>query len=277
MAAAVSSQLLSNPSKIKFLAIEHQLLVRFLRGITGKHFTQSRLSTMDATPIVLLIRPVGQSKRLLSEIEAAFGSSVAAVISPIIRIVPIPATYDLTHYSAVILTSVNAVRNAVGLYGKRVYCVGNRTRIAATKAGGEVFWTAENSEMLINRLLAERPAGRLVHLRGKYISVDIEAALSSGGLETESVIIYDQIAEKPGAALQAAMDGSMPTILPLYSPRSARLLGKSINSPSVKARVIAISPSVAEAWKRETGGLCDVCDVPDGSEMIGRIVAALKA
>ena len=193
------------------------------------------------------------------------------------RIEPVAAEYDLASFDAVILTSVNAVRNAPKLNRKRVYCVGNRTRIAATRAGGEVFWTAENAEQLVQRLLTERPPGRLIHIRGKQQVIDVANLLTSGGLDTVSVVVYDQVEEPLGGAAKTLLMGEMPAILPLYSPRTAYLLGKAIEGPLTNVHVISISPAVATIWHEATGAKSEVCDVADGAEMVDRIVRRLMA
>ncbi|MCP5039199.1 MAG: uroporphyrinogen-III synthase [Rhodobacteraceae bacterium] len=231
---------------------------------------------MEATPILILIRPEGQSKRLLKECEAAFGSSIAAVISPVMKIVPVGGRVDLSQYSGVIVTSVNAVHSVGNLYQKSVYCVGKRTEIAARKAGGKVVWTEQDSDVLLARLMAEKPDGPLVYLRGEHVARNIATRLENAGIETISRVVYDQVPEAIGFTLQTAIGGDMHAVLPLYSPRSAYLLGQGVEGLGASLQVIAISDAVAQVWRDQTGGVCDVCAKPDGAEMIRKIVKALR-
>lgn len=231
---------------------------------------------MRATTILLLIRPEGQSKRLLSECEAVFGGAITAVISPVIRIERVDTAYDPAAHDGLILTSVNAVRNAHGLAGNRLYCVGNRTCMAAEAAGGEVIFCAPTAAALVKQVKGASIGGKMLWLRGKHVSSDIENELNLAGIETVSAIIYDQVAQAPGVALREAISGDMPAILPLYSQRSACLLGRDVDALGTGLHVIAISDSVARAWQQETGANCEICDAPDAGEMIDKIDAALR-
>ena len=231
---------------------------------------------MNAPPLLLLVRPEGQSKQLLSECEALFGSSIAAVISPILKINPVGKCPDLQSYQGVIVTSANAVRFAGDLHGIRLYCVGNRTRIAAQQAGADVLFTARDVDALVVRLRAEMPEGRLMYLRGEHVASDLQKSLDRAGLETDSQVIYCQSPRPIGVVLGAAISGDMCAVLPLYSPRSARLLGEGVEGLGAGLHVIAISQTVADVWRRETGGECEICETPDGDEMLGKIVAALR-
>ncbi len=232
---------------------------------------------MVTTPLLILVRPEGQSKHLLRECEAEIGSSIAAVISPIMEITPAGEHPDLAPYKGVILTSVSAVRHAKGLAGKRLYCVGKRTETAGRKAGGTVVLTAKNSEELVRCILIQKPSGPLIHLRGDHVAGDAAKELSQGGIETDFYEVYHQKARPVGIAARQAISGSMRAVLPLYSPRSAHLLGQGVEGLGAGLHVIAMSPAVAQVWQEETGGTCEICEQPDGGEMRARIVAALRA
>jgi len=230
---------------------------------------------MHTTPLLLLIRPEAQSKRLIRACEAALGGPVPAVISPIMEISPVPAHYDPAGAAGIIVTSANAVRMAQGLAGRRVYCVGQRTAEAARAAGAQVAWVAPDSATLIARLTQEgKPP--LLWLRGRHAAGDVARQLTARGLTTEEAVIYDQQARTPDPALLAALEGEPPAILPLYSPRSATLIGAHVETPGPGLHVIAISPAVADAWHQATGGNSEVCDRPEGQEMFARLIARLR-
>lgn len=228
---------------------------------------------MSGTPLLVLIRPEGQSKRFLSECEAAFGAPLSALISPILKIVPTNVLVDLSRYKGIIVTSINGVLHGGDLRGKRLYCVGNRTEIAARKAGADVRWMEKTSHALKERLIGENPPGPLVHLRGRHVVETISPPL----IETDSVVVYDQVSQPVGSVLRQAICEDMHAVLPLYSPRSALLLGQGVEAVSPHLHVIAISSAVARVWHEQTGTNCEVCDAPEGAEMIKRTVAALRA
>ncbi len=232
---------------------------------------------MDVPPILLLIRPERQSKQLLSECEAALGSPIETIISPIIQIAAADQKIDISPYRGVIVTSVNAVRHSTGLAGKRLYCVGKRTGIAALKADSQVVCIEPDSKSLIARMLAERPTGPLIFLRGEHVTTNIAKDLTFAGLETDSAVVYSQKALSVKPVMQQAIKGAVRAVLPLYSPRSAYLLGKKVERRGAGLHVIAISDAVAKIWEQEAGGDCEVCHAPDAVEMIGRIVAGLRA
>lgn len=227
---------------------------------------------MDGIPDLVLTRSQGQSLRLLGECEAALGHKISTIISPMIKIIPVRATLDLSLYKGLILTSENGVLNAPELGNNRVYCVGKRTKEAAEKAGAKVLWVAKTSAELQARISIEKPAGPLVHLRGRHVIEDMNIP----GIETDSVIVYDQIALPVSQELHNAICGDKPAILPLYSPRSALLLGRGVEELGRNLHVVAISDAVARVWHNETGGTCEVCNAPDGVEMVNRIVTALQ-
>ena len=227
---------------------------------------------MHTTPRLLLIRPEPQARALLEACEAALGRRVPAVIAPIMEIRAAPADFDPAAYAGFILTSANGARMAPDLAGLPVYCVGRQT---AAAVDGPVAWVAADSRALVTRLLAERPAAPLLWLRGEHASGDISARLSRQGLQTDQVVIYHQRPLPPTPALLSALHGEGARVLPLYSPRSARLLGGHVERPGAGLRVIAISAAVAEAWQQQTGQESEVCTRPDGAEMTRRIIAAL--
>ncbi len=228
---------------------------------------------MSGTPLLVLIRPEAQSKQLLSKCEAVLGTPVSALISPVLKIVPTNTPVDLSRYKGMIVTSANGVDHGGDLRGKRLYCVGKHTEIAANRAGADVIWTEKTSRALQEWLMGENPPAPLVHLRGRHV---VES-LNIPSIETDSVIVYDQESQPVGADLRQAVCGDARAILPLYSPRSALLLGQGVEAVGPHLHVIAISNAVARVWREQTDQSCEICDAPEGAEMIKRITAALQA
>lgn len=231
---------------------------------------------MRPVPTLALIRPEAASRALANRIQAAIGHKIPTLIAPVITVAPLPATYDPAPYAGLILTSANAVAFADGLAGRPVWCVGTRTAQAARARGAIVAAEATDADALIGLLADKPPGSKLLWLRGAHVASDIAARLTKRGVETDAVVIYDQPAQPPDPTLIQALRGQAPVILPLYSPRSARLIGQAITHPGPGVTAIALSPKIARAWQATTGQACSICSRPKGDEMERRIIAALR-
>ncbi len=220
-------------------------------------------------PTLVLTRPEAQSRA----IAAALGDGVAVLISPVMQIAGSGPAPDLAPYRGVILTSANAVPFAPDLTKKRVYCVGKRTAEAARAAGAEIALVAEDAEAL----LAQIPGpGPLIHLHGEHVRGDVTERLNSGGIETDEAVIYQQKALALTDQARALLEGDAPVVLPLYSPRSAKLVVAALRRVGPQVHTIAMSAAVAEVWSAATGQQPERLTAPTGEEMRARIVAALR-
>lgn len=220
---------------------------------------------MTPIPTVILTRPKPASDR----VAAALGD-IPSLIAPVTEIVGTGQTVDTSRYRGVILTSANAIPFLPDLSGVPVYCVGQRT---AEASHGDVRLIATDADDLVSRLSVPGP---LVHARGRETRGNIAERLNLAGIETDSVEIYRQDPAKLPDRARRLIEGDAPAVLPLWSPRSAERLAAQISRIGPNLVVIALSPSVAEAWNKRTGGTSEVCDTPDGAEMIARIVAASR-
>jgi uroporphyrinogen-III synthase len=220
------------------------------------------------TPTLVLTRPDAQSR----EIVAALGQTVPVIVSPIMRILPAGMALDIGRYAGVVLTSANALAHAPDLRGLAAWCVGRRTAEAAQAAGAEVRLVARDADDLVAQI---KDAGPLVHLRGEHARGNVAKRLNLAGIDTDEVVIYRQEALPLSAEAKAIIEGAGPVVLPLYSPRSAKLLGEQIAAVGPRVRTIAMSAAVAEAWREATGEDADVAPAPTGEEMLMRIKAAL--
>lgn len=220
-------------------------------------------------PILLLTRPGSGNARVLAECETAFGQSIPAVISPVLQIVPVGDAPDLVPYASVVLTSTHAVRG--DLTGKDAYCVGARTALAAQAAGAKVAAQAVDAAALMAQL-PDLPAPA-IYLRGAHVATDLAAHY-----QCDERVVYDQRACPLSDAAKQALEGEHPVILPLFSPRSARLIAKDVSVLRPNLRVIAMSSAVATAYKDACGcaSSIEICDAPTQVMMVSRIVASLR-
>lgn len=217
---------------------------------------------MTRTPTLVLTRPAPASERV------ARGYDGPVVLSPVLRIEGLGVEVSLAGYRGVILTSANAVPFLPDLSGVPAYVVGQGTA-EASKA--DVHLVARDAEDLVTRIEAQGP---LLHPHGRVTRGDIARRLSSAGIETVSEVVYDQSEQGLTDEAQRVLTGSDRAILPLWSPRSATLIGRQIKAVSPMVQVIAFSPAVAEAWFDETGGNSVTCAEPTADEMLRQIDVA---
>lgn len=222
------------------------------------------------TATLLLTRPEAQSRAFAEEL----GAGVRIVIAPVLEIVETGVRPDLADYCGVILTSANAVRFASGLKGVRAWCVGDRTAKAAQARGAQVMRVADDAEDL---LAGFDGTGPLLHLRGENARGNVAERLTLAGIETYEAVIYRQDSCELTRQARGLIEGEDKVILPLFSPRSAALVGKQVARVGSGLEVIAMSPAVAEAWRAETGARAlEVCDRPTGAEMRARTAQRLR-
>jgi uroporphyrinogen-III synthase len=231
-----------------------------------------------APPILLLTRPIAQSKRFLRQCEEALGRPVTAVISPVIGIKSRPLTIDPVRFAGVVFTSENAV-TALGQpdwsRGVTAWCVGRSTAEAAATAGFTALSAEGDAQALLSRILADRPAGPLLHLGGAQLASEIAAELTQAGVPAETAVVYDQVAVPltiEARTLLSAPHGAV--VLPLFSPRSARLAraGVAIVAPGVVP--LAMSENVARAWGT-TPPVAKVAVEPTAAAMRALVLAEL--
>jgi len=231
---------------------------------------------MAEIPTLLMTRPTAQAARFVAECSAELGQDVSAVFSPIMAIVAREPAPDLTPYTGVILTSANGAEAAPSLSDQRVYCVGERTADAARMRGAQIKLVARNADALVQALPVHFGAGRLIHLRGAHARGEIAKRLNSVGIETEEAIVYDQTKQGLSDEARKLIMGDSPVVLPLFSPRSAKLVGEAVDRLGANLQVIAMSDAVASAWRSATGGRAQICAQPTAAQMLRRTAAALR-
>jgi uroporphyrinogen-III synthase len=154
--------------------------------------------------------------------------------------------------------------------------VGDRTAEAAAAAGLLPRSAAGDADTLLALLTEAAPEGPGLYLRGRHAASDLEAELSQAGIDTHSVIAYDQLPRPLTHEARAALHGSTPVILPVFSPRSARLLAAEAEGATAPLDLIPISANAAAAWKGRSASIT-VADAPDGPSMEHAIVTRARA
>lgn len=231
---------------------------------------------MRDRPTLLLTRPLAAAQRFHAACEAALGEPISALLSPLMAIRPIPVALT-ERPAALLLTSENGAAAAGDplLRGLPAWCVGPRTAAAAQRMGLSAVEAGPDAEALLARLLAAPPSGPLLHLRGEHARGDLAARLRKGGLEASEVVAYRQEALPPTPEARVALDGPGLLVVPLFSPRSALLLGAW--SPHAPLRVIAMSGAVAQAAKVLGAERLDTAAWPAEEAMVTTTLRALDA
>lgn len=185
------------------------------------------------SPRLLLTRPEPESRRL-----AAMLPEFEAVISPIMQIAPVAHdSARLRTAPGLVFTSANAVPFAGPGAGRPALCVGGRTARVAEEAGFKTRVGDGFAESLFP--LIEASEVPLLHPHGRHLARQ---------LPVEGVVVYDQIAVSLTKQAKDLLANVGPVFLPLYSPRSARLLADQLSGSPAELCIASISPAVAKAW-----------------------------
>ena len=200
---------------------------------------------------VLLTRPLPQSERFADQLKLALGDRIRVVISPILTIRPINSPVSLDGVSAVILSSENGARvlaEMMDVGGRLAYCVGDRTAHVAHGFGMRAMSANGDANDLIAMIKEHHQAGQLLHVHGAVSQGDIAANLNANGINTRSEVIYEQVETSLSNQARALLQGDEPVILPLFSPRSAALVGKAADTARAPLALASLSPAVRAAW-----------------------------
>ncbi|MTH63346.1 uroporphyrinogen-III synthase [Paracoccus shanxieyensis] len=206
-------------------------------------------------PTLLLTRPLAASQRF-----ARMLGRQDAVISPIIRIVPV--AHDAGMLAAargLVFTSAHAVPAAGPGQARQAFCVGPATAKAARAAGFAVTEGPGDAAGLAPMLAGLGPGW--VHPHGAHLAAR---------LPVPGVVVYDQQAQPLSSCAQALLAGAGPVILPLFSPRSARLAGMAAEGARADLWIVAISAAVAQAWPGPSARVV-VAGSPDAAGMAAAV------
>lgn len=177
-------------------------------------------------PTLLLTRPQKDAQAFAQEI-LSHQPAAQILISPVLTITPIGTLPDLSAYAAVVFTS----RHAVACFAhahipKKMTCfaVGEATAEAAKKLGFSVINSAGAAQDLILLVQKTGAAGPLIHPHGQHARGQIATTLTKKGIPCAECVIYDQIETPLSVQARALLTQPQALLVPVFSPRSARLL-----------------------------------------------------
>ncbi len=232
-----------------------------------------------ARPTLLLTRPEAQSRHFATIFRARFGADWPVVLSPLTTIQfldpgPLPnGARDL------IFTSQNAVLAYARLTGARAgkaWCVGKATEAAAQAAGFETCAGPGDGAGLAKAIKANGAGRTFVYPRPVHAARDVAAELNSAGIDTVSLVVYDQVLSPPTAEAQGVMQAAAPVLMPLFSPRSARAAGLAFRDIHAPLYVAALSDAVAEASGLPARYIATAAE-PIGDAMLDALGALIDA
>lgn len=229
-------------------------------------------------PTVVITRPKAQAESFAMALSRTHGADVPVLIAPLMQIVPVTPS-DIGDPSHVIFTSVNGVDQAVRLgisQSVTAWCVGNQTADAAAMLGFSVKNAEGNSADLVAMIIAAQPKGDIVHLRGAHAAGNIVEQLTAAGLPCQARVVYAQQDAVPTEDLIRVLGETTPLIIPVFSPRSAGLIAKTLPHRA-PVTVVAISDSVATACVGLSNFDVIVANFPDKSSMIAATLSAYDA
>jgi uroporphyrinogen-III synthase len=231
------------------------------------------------TPVLILTRPAPQAEAFAAEVATRWAGAVRIILSPLLQIVPVSITADLTGVKGVIFTSAHGVAASLTAdlpRGLTAWCVGEKTAQLAAEAGYDAVAGPSDGARLADKIISRRPPGPLVHLHGFHTRGSISEWLTNAGIGCIDVIAYDQIAQSLTDEAFDALHGNAPVILPLFSPRTATILDSQ--SPfSAPVHLIVMSTAVQGAAAAIGVRSLTVAATPDADAMIAATLKRLSS
>lgn len=231
---------------------------------------------------VLITRPASQAARFAAQLGADCPRA-RAILAPMMAVEFLSATLPQGPWQALILTSETGAEAAAQLAGqslslpKRALCVGDRTARVAAQAGFEPLSAQGAAEDLLEMILS-RPERDFLWLHGEDRAFDFPAALAAKGRRCDGVAVYRQRALPLSAEALAALARPGPLILPVFSPRSARLLAAALPADlAADLYPVAISPKALAALPEPLKSRGIVAAAPEAMAMIRAIAGTITA
>ena len=229
---------------------------------------------------LLLTRPEPDAARTAA---ALFARGHAVVLSPLLRIEPVPdADLGSPPWGAVLVTSANAAR-AVAAHQRHaelirlpLYAVGRRSAEAGRAAGFGSVASAEGDAAALARLVAagvprDHP---LLYLAGEERAADLEGLLAAQGFAVRTSVVYRAVAETQlSADAQAALAAGEIDAVLHFSARSAQAFLAAIEAQGLAAalagrllnlRHFCLSQGVAAPLR--AAGVAAIAIAPEPSE-----------
>ena len=185
--------------------------------------------------ILLLTRPAAAGTAFVSSLTPGLRARARIVLSPLIDIIPLVQSVDTGDARGLVFSSAQGVRIFAGVNPTRVlpcYCVGTATTKAAIEAGFSAECAGHTADDLVANLTGRGPDAPLLHLAGLHVRGEVAERLTAAGITTQRIAIYDQPERLLTEKARSALDGELPVILTLFSPRTAQLFADAYGDSS---------------------------------------------
>lgn len=205
--------------------------------------------------ILLLTRPEGGNERFCLNIEHLLGQC-EILDNPLQKIEFLETLIEVKEESILIFTSINGLRASekYNLRNKKCFVVGENTRKIATSAGYEVLASSSDQENLLKLIKLKNPTESMVHIRGKHTAGNLCDSLKNNDFSCFEITGYNQQPLKIKKQIFHKVKSGRPVILPIFSPRSAKLL---LNELDLTGFHVA---AMSEAVSKELGSV-DLADL----------------
>lgn len=217
------------------------------------------------TVTILITRPEPEASRMAAQVRA-FCDAVDVMVSPVMRIAYGGALPDLAGDEVLIFTSRHGVEGFCHLTARRdfaCYAVGDATAEAAEARGLRAISAGGDAGTLLARITAAAARGPFLHLRGAHVAADVAGALSAAGHVARDAVVYDQVEAALSPEAQTLLQGADAVILPLMSPRSARIVLAQAAGKTAPLYLAALSRKVADAVPEGVANRLDIAETPD--------------
>ncbi len=198
--------------------------------------------------VLLLTRPLTSAQEFAERVLAHGLPGLRPCFSPLLDITFRDNPIDYGDAAGVVFTSRHGVDAAVR-FGSSLRlpcsCVGSATAQKARDAGWPVLTEAETASALIGKLTSDSTKGPLLHICGRERRGELAENLSRAGLTTREIVTYDQSLLPFSAGALRALNGPLPIIAPVFSPRTARHFARS-HKGTAPLWPVAISRAAAE-------------------------------
>jgi uroporphyrinogen-III synthase len=222
-------------------------------------------------PTLLVTRPQQAAERFAAQFRARFRADWPVVLSPLMQTLWLSPALDRGDVRDVIFTSETAVRAFARLSPDRdllAWCVGGRTAEAAREAGFEAVEGPGDARGLAALIMARRRGARLLWPHGRHRAADMAELLKPAGIETVSVVAYEQVSRPLTGEAGAQLARTEPLLVPLFSPRSARLFTEAATGRAAPLWIAALSPAVADAAAALTPARLETAARPDSESLL---------
>ncbi len=227
------------------------------------------------SPALLLTRPRHESETFGRLCVSRLQRQIRQVVSPVFEIEPIDMHIELDRFPTLIFTSANAARilsTRHNVNGRTAVCVGDKTAATAAMLGMKSISANGSADELVDLLKSIKPEAPLLHVRGLQARGHVAGRLSAAGIETHEAIAYRQSAKRLNEAASALITGSSAVLIPVFSPRSAKILSRQVPEQTAPLHLIAMSKAVSEAWTARRDSVT-IAQRPDAAAMMDAVAS----